>query len=685
MKKTVLVLAVSAALSVLGGCSQQVKHESTATTVVAQNLHSGIDKENFDMSVRPQDDFYRHVNGTWLANTELPDDKTFMGGFFTLADESDDAVKEIILQAQKQSAKSGTSAQKVGDLYASFLNVEKVNALGFTPIKPLLDKIAKANTHDEIAAVMGQLAVYGVTTPIGLAIEADAKNADVNVLYMGQAGLGLPDRDYYLNDDEQSAQLRAAYQHMLTTQLQLIGESAPEKMANSIIEVETKLAKIMWDRTKARETSLTYNPVTPEELKQKLASFSWSEYTKVVDLPEMDKVVIAELSYVEDFGALFADISVAQWQAYLKFHTVNGFASYLSEDFGEAAFAFFGKVLSGSPQQRPRWKRGVSLTNGTLGEEIGKLYVEKHFTPEAKAKMETLVKNLIEAYRISIDELEWMSDETKAAAKVKLSQFRYKIGYPNKWRSYDFEIKPDDLVGNIMRSAEFGVKKAIAKIGKPVDKEEWGMTPQTVNAYYHPLRNEIVFPAAILQPPFFDMNADDAVNYGGIGAVIGHELGHGFDDQGAQYDGHGNIHNWWQEKDLEQFKSRGDALVEQFGSYKLFDDASVNGRLTLGENIGDLGGLTVAYKAYQLSLEGKPRQNLDGYTPEQRFFIGFSQIWRAKIREQMQRQLLQVDTHSPGEFRANGSLTNFTPFYEAFDVKEGDKLYKPENERIKIW
>ncbi|BBN83494.1 peptidase M13 [Pseudoalteromonas sp. A25] len=689
MKKTTLALAIGVGIAMLSGCSQQLNSSNTTQSAqslaVANTVQSGIDTENFDQSVRAQDDFFRHVNGKWLNSTDIPSDKSAWGSFYKLADDSDKAVNALIQEAKDSAAQPGSSAQKIGDFYASFMAEQQLNELGYEPIKPLLEKIANVKNYQQLSALMGELSRYNIQVPVGLAVIPDGKDATTNALYMWQSGIGMPDRDYYLKEDEKSAELRAAYLAMVTEKLQLIGEPQAKKKAQTILELETKIAKIMWDRTKTREISLIYNPQTPQQWDKTLGQLDWPKFAQALALPQMDKVIVSQPSFFAELGTLFSQVSVSDWQDYLKYQTVNEFSNLLSEPFAKSHFEFYSKTLRGVTEQQARWQRGVRLTSGTLGEEVGKLYVEKHFSPAAKDRMEELVKNLIEAYRISINDLDWMSDETKQAAQEKLSKFRYKIGYPNKWREYNFEIKADDLVGNVMRAAEFESTRQISMIGKPVDKEQWEMTPQTVNAYYHPLKNEIVFPAAILQPPFFNMEADDAVNYGGIGAVIGHELGHGFDDQGAQFDGDGNIRNWWHEADLAKFKTRGDALVEQYGNYKPFDDAHVNGRLTLGENIGDLGGLTVAYKAYQLSLKDKPRQVLDGYTPEQRFFIGFAQVWRAKVREAALRERLVTDNHSPAEYRANGSLTNFTPFYEAFALKEGDKLYKPENERVKIW
>ncbi|ALU45907.1 M13 family metallopeptidase [Pseudoalteromonas rubra] len=686
MKKTALVMAITAALAVLGGCSSQGERGTQASAShMTPALKSGIEQSHFDTSVRPQDDFFQYVNGGWLAHTDIPADKASWGSFDRLRYESDEAVKTLIHEAQQQSGKVGSSEQKIGDLYASFMDEQALEQLGHKPLQPLLAEIAAIDSYDQLSTLMGKLQRHQVTTPLGVFVVPDGKDARFNALYTAQDGIGMPDKDYYSKDDEKSVQLRADYQNMVVTMLRLIGEPNPEAQAKAVLGVETKLADIMWSRTKSREISLIYNPHGAAEFDSKLGKLNWHNVSDGLGLPAQDKIIVMQPSYFEELGTLFDQISLEDWQTYLKFHTVNSFAEVLSAPFADARFAFYSEALRGVTEQQPRWQRGVVMTNEMLGEEVGKLYVARHFSPAAKARMETLVQNLIAAYRTSIDNLGWMTDATKAAAQEKLTKVSYKIGYPDHWRSYDFEVKADDLVGNVIRARQHEVDYHLGQVGQPVDQTKWEMTPQTVNAYYHPLKNEIVFPAAILQPPFFDMSVDDAVNYGAIGAVIGHELGHGFDDQGAQFDGDGNIRNWWQDADLSQFKQRTDALVAQYDSYKPFKDAAVNGRMTLGENIGDLGGLTVAYKAYLLSLSGKNKEIIDGYTPEQRFFIGFAQSWRTKKREAAARQRLITDVHAPAQYRANGPLSNFTPFYEAFAVKEGDKLFRAQSERVKIW
>ncbi|MCG7536637.1 M13 family metallopeptidase [Pseudoalteromonas sp. OOF1S-7] len=686
MKKCTLVLAVSAALVVLGGCTQHgSSSDKSVYSQAQQSLKSGVELQNFDMNVRPQDDFYQHVNGKWLSTTAIPAERSSWGSFDRLRYESDEAVKALIQQAQQQSGAHGSSEQKIGDFYASFMNQQRVEQLGLKPLNPLLAEIDAVQSYDQLSTLIGKLTTLKVTTPLRLFAVPDGKNSSLTVLYLMQNGIGMPAIDYYLNEDEKTARTRHQYLQLVTALLHLSGEPQPQVRAQAVLELETKLAAVMLSRSQSRQLSLVYNPRTPDQLRTTLGKLNWEKAAQAMALPAMDKVILMQPDFFAGLGKLFTQVSVQDWQTYLRFHTLNHFAPQLSEPFVAAHFDFYKRTLRGVKKMEPRWQRGVGLISDTLGEEVGKLYVDAHFSLQAKAKMEEMVRNLIAAYRDSINELSWMSDATKAAAQEKLAKVRYKIGYPDVWRSYDFEIRQDDLIGNVMRAHQYNFKYEMAQINQRVDEHKWEMTPQTVNAYYHPLKNEIVFPAARLQPPSFDLSADDAVNYGAIGAVIGHELGHGFDDQGAQFDGDGNIRNWWAEPDLAEFKARGDALVAQFNRYRPFEDVAIDGRLTLGENIGDLGGVTLAYKAYMLSLAGKEKTVLDGYTPEQRFFIGFAQNWRTKKHEAALRQRLVTDVHAPEAFRANGPLSNFTPFYEAFSVKEGDKLYRPPTERVKIW
>lgn len=681
MKLTQLAMATALACGLLAGC------QNSDPQLVENQLKSGIDVQYMDTSVRPQDDLYRFVNGKWLAETEIPGDKSAWGAFYRLRQESDEAVHKIIEHtAALQQLESGSDEQKIRDFYNAYMDEARLEELGYKPMQPVLDKIAKATTHKDVAVLLAKLNRFGISAVYGGSIFADAKDANKNTIYEGPSRLGLPDRDYYLKDEEKFVDIRNAYLNYVETLLAEAEIKDAKGAASRIMALETQLAEATWPRVKARNIDLMYNPHNQEELAKVAGGFDITAFHQAGNLGKQGQFILTQPSFLEDLGKMFTQVPVTTWKEYLKFVALNAYADNLSANFREAQFAFYGKKLRGLEKEEPRWQQAVAATNQVLGESLGKLYVAKHFKPEAKARMQELVSNLIKAYEVSIDELEWMSEETKLAAKEKLNKFTPKIGYPDKWKDYSaLEIKQGELVANYMRYAAFSHDEELAKLGKPIDKSEWGMTPQTVNAYYNPLFNEIVFPAAILQPPFFDMEADDAVNYGGIGAVIGHEIGHGFDDQGAKFDGDGNLRNWWQETDLKEFQQRGEALVNQYNGYKPFDDASVNGKLTLGENIGDLGGLTVAYKAYQLSKQGKEGKVIDGFSDEQRFFIGYAQIWRGKLREEALRQRLLTDTHSPGVYRALGTVTNFTPFYEAFSVKPGDALYKKEEDRIKIW
>ncbi|HET9680243.1 MAG TPA: M13-type metalloendopeptidase, partial [Gammaproteobacteria bacterium] len=537
-----------------------------------------------------------------------------------------------------------------------------------------------------LVKVMAHLSRIGVGNPFGGYVGADAKNSDQYILYLYQSGLGLPDRDYYLSDAKKFQELRAAYQAHIEKMFRLAGWENPAQAAENIVALETRFAKNHWTRVESRNATKTYNKYSLQELEKLAPAFDWETYFAELGAPQLGQVVVSQPSYFDAFGKAWQDVPLETWKTWYKWNLLNNYASYLSEDFVKADFAFYGTTLSGVPELRPRWKRGVSLVENSLGMAVGKIYVDKYFPPEAKARMEDLVANLIKAYRISIKELDWMSEETKQKALVKLSKFTPKIGYPKNWRSYeDLTIKADDLVGNVMRSNAFATDYQLDKLGGPVDPTEWHMTPQTVNAYYNPVMNEIVFPAAILQPPFFNLEAAPAVNYGGIGAVIGHEIGHGFDDQGSKYDGEGNLNNWWTDADRAQFEKRAQKLIEQYNQYCPLENYCVNGALTIGENIGDLGGLSIAYEAWKLSRNGEPAPVIDGLTGKQRFFMGWAQVWARKYRKEELINRLKTDPHAPSEFRANGVVSNMPAFYKAFNVQPGDGMYIPPEERVKIW
>lgn len=687
--KAILTSAICSSLLLISGCNSQVNNNDVNSAVSTQKtaLASGIEKANIDNSVRAQDNFYRYVNGGWMKNNEVPGDKTAIGSFYDLRDKADDDVKAIIEElAATENLKMGSDEQKVADLFRSYMDSENRDALGSKPIQPIFDAINNIKNSSELSEFFGKYQAVGVGSPLAFYISIDAKDSSRYATHIWQSGLGLPDKDYYFNEAERFTALRDGYLAHIEKMFDLAGLKGGKEAAKTIMALETKLANYHWTRVQTRDSEKRYNKFAVSDLSTLTDAFDWSAYLSAQGVASQKDIIINQPDFIKGFGKLFAETPLKDWQTYLTFHTLSHFSPYLSTDIDNENFDFYSKQLSGRKEQRAQWKRGVSVVNRNLGEVIGKVYVGRHFTPQAKARMSELVENLRSAYGSSIDGLEWMSDDTKKSAHVKLAAFTPKIGYPDKWEDYSaLTIKSDDLVGNLLRSSRLGHDKEVAKLGGPIHDWEWHMSPQTVNAYYSPTANEIVFPAAILQPPFFNMQADDAVNYGGIGAVIGHEMGHGFDDQGSKYDADGNLRNWWTEKDLEEFANRTKALVEQYANYQVFEDLNVNGELTLGENIGDLSGVTIAYKAYKASLNGKEAPVIDGLTGDQRFFMGYAQIWRSKIVEKSMRNRVATDPHSPGEFRALGSLSNMNEFYDAFDVKEGDAMYIAPEKRVKIW
>jgi putative endopeptidase len=660
----------------------------TATaTAVAQALTSGIDFDNIDNSVRPQDDFYLYVNGAWMNKADIPSDRTNIGAFYDLRENARDDVKVIIedLSATPNLA-DGTDEQKVADLYRSFMDVETLNKIGIAPIQADLDKIAALKDKKELTAFFGANQVNGGGTPLAFYVEIDAKDSSRYATHIWQYGLSLPEKDYYFNQEERFVSIRKAFVEHIEKMYNLVGLPDAKANAEAILALETQIAEKHWDVVETRDSTKTYNLYQVKNLPELASEINWDGYLAAVGGNKQTDIIINQPSYIQGLNEVLKNNDLNTWKNYLTWMALTHNASNLSEALDNENFEFFSKTLNGQEEQEPRWKRGVSTVSDTLGEVVGKVYVKRHFAPEAKTRMEQLVENLRGAYGSSIESLDWMSADTKVAAKDKLAKFNPKIGYPNKWDDYTkLTIQADDLVGNAKRAAIFEHNKSLAKLGQPIDKDEWHMTPQTVNAYYNPTMNEIVFPAAILQPPFFNLEADDAVNYGGIGAVIGHEMGHGFDDQGAKFDGEGNMRDWWTEADLKAFESKGNALIAQYNGYQVFDDLNVNGSLTLGENIGDLSGVTIAYKAYKMSLNGKEAPVIDGLTGDQRFFMGFTQIWRVKMKEESMRNRVATDPHSPGHFRALGALSNMPEFYSTYDVKQGDKMYIEPASRVKIW
>ena len=660
---------------------------AVAGSLLLAQQKSGLDPTAFDKSVRAQDDLFRHVNGGWLAKTEIPAERAVYGTFVQLDERAEAHLYALIEElAGDRNRKPGSTAQQVGDLYTSFMNETRLNQAGAAPLKPRLAEVDAVTNAQQLAALLGKLSVIGLPGPVGGYIEADAGDPTKMALYLFQGGTALPDRDYYLKDDAKFADVRTKYVEYLTRVFTLAGRPNAAADAKAVMALETELAKVQWTQVESRDAVKTYNKYPVQKVVAEMPGFDWAAWAKPQGIDRTSDWVIGQPSFFKAFAELVPKTPIDTWKAWVAAQVISMHAPFLGAEFADARFEFFNKTLSGQQQQRPRWKRGVQLVNGSMGEALGQLYVAKHFPAASKARMETMIANLIEAYRQSITSLEWMTPATRKEALEKLSKFSPKIGYPPKWKSYaGLDIKGEDLVGNVERANRLEHEYQVGRLGKPVDRDEWLMTPQTVNAYYNPVKNEIVFPAAILQPPFFDATADDAVNYGSIGAVIGHEIGHGFDDQGRRFDGDGKLRDWWTPADEAEFQKRAKLLIEQFNGYSPLPGMNVNGELTLGENIGDLGGLSIAYQAYKLSLKGKPAPVIDGLTGDQRFFMGWAQAWRMKGREEYLRRQVLADPHAWAEFRANGPLGNIPAFYDAFGVKPGDKLYIAPEKRVKIW
>jgi putative endopeptidase len=657
---------------------------------VTTSTPSGLDLRWVDRAVRPQDDLFAFVNGSWLRGHEIPADRAQDGAFRDLRDRAEADVRAIVEEAATQ---PGEDARRIADLYASFMDVERVEALGVAPLQPLLAEVADAADRAALAAVLGRRQRQGLTALFGTYVSTDAKDSSRYLVHLSQAGLGLPDESYYR--DEAYAAIRTAYVAHLTRLAELVGlpqviGAEPSALAEQVMKLETALAAASWDRVTNRDAEKTYTLMTLPALQANAPGFDWAPWLAAVQAPDgaFDEVVVRQPTFVVAAARLWQERPLDQWKAWLAIRTASACADHLHDAVVEEHFAFYGRTLSGTPELRERWKRGVALVEGALGEAVGQLYVERHFPPAAKERMVTLVANLVEAYRQSISTLDWMGPATRERALAKLARFTPKIGYPERWKDYSaLQVRPDDLLGNVLRAGEWETDVELAKIGKPIDRDEWLMTPQTVNAYYHPRMNEIVFPAAILQPPFFDAEADDAANYGGIGAVIGHEIGHGFDDQGSKYDGEGNLTDWWDADDRAEFERRAKALIGQYDALTPagLPEHHVNGALTVGENIGDLGGLTIALKAYGIATEGTEPPVLDGFTGLQRVLLGWAQVWRAVTRDEEAIRRLAVDPHSPPDLRCNAVVTNLDGFHEAFDVRETDALFTPSGQRVRIW
>ena len=671
-------LSMAAALLLFAGACKQ-----TGNT---EELQSGILLKNMDTTVVAGNDFTRYVNGSWMKNTKIPDDKSNYGVGAMVNDKAQEDVKALIENAAKGDPKPDSEEQKIGDFYESYLNTKVRDSMGLAPLNEEFKKIdALANLKD-LAKYFGYAGKLGFMAPFGVGVLEDFKDPKKYMLYSWQGGLGLPDREYYLLKDPKSVEIRAKYLEHVEHMLTIAGISDAKSKAGRIVALETLLASKHMKKEETRNMAGLYNKYAVKQLNTLLPDFDWAALLTEAGVAKEDSLVVCQVAYTKDLSAILKNTPVDTWKTYLKWSVIHGSATSLTSALDKENFDFYAKTLNGVKEQRPQWRRAVDVVNGALGEMVGKLYVEKHFPPAAKERMLKLVENLLKAYETSIKALDWMSPETKKEALVKISKFTPKIGYPDKWRDYSaLKIAKHDLYGNNKRATEFEYNRTISKLGKPVDRSEWGMTPQTVNAYYNPTMNEIVFPAAILQPPFFDMKAEDAVNYGGIGAVIGHEIGHGFDDQGSTFDGDGVMRNWWTAKDQSEFKKRTSALISQYSGFKVFPDLNVNGEFTLGENIGDLGGLSIALKAYKASLNGKPAPVMDGFTGEQRVFIGWAQVWLGKSRDEALRSQVSTDPHSPARFRVNGVVRNIPEFYTAFKVKQTDSLYLAPEKRVKIW
>ncbi len=649
----------------------------------------GFDTTELSPSIRPQDDFYHHAHKKWMDKNPIPKEESRWGSFTVLRYETEKQVRAIVEEvAAKKRLTAGSAEQMVRDLYRSGMDMERRNALGIKPLAALQHKIDSIKNQADLEHVIALLHRADVGVIWGAGVDQDMKDSESYALYLGQDGLGLPDRDYYLKDDVESKRVREAYRIHVEKLLKLTGLSPKEARSSrdTILRIETELAKASMSKEVMRDPDAIYHKFSLAKLKKLAPSIDWSAYLKRISADKAGYYLVMQPAFFERASGMLEEVSIADWKTYLSFHLVNDYAGALSDPFIKQSFSFYGTVLAGTKAMKPLWRRVLATVNGSLGEVLGKLYVERHFPPEAKKKMNLLVDDLFTAYEARIQSLDWMTPATKKKALLKLSSFNRKIGYPDRWRSYaGLEIRPDDYVGNILRTNEYEHKRYMRRLGKPMDRKEWLMYPQTVNAYYQPTMNDIAFPAAILQPPFFGFDFDDALNYGAIGAVIGHEITHGFDDEGSKFDSKGNLKSWWTAEDRKRFDAKAKKVEKQFDGYVVADGVKVNGKLTLGENIADLGGLSIAYDAYQLQLDRTGRHDIDGFTPEQRFFIGFALFERENARPEFTKTQVLTDPHSPGVFRINGPVSNFEPFYASYGVKKGDKHFRAPKDREMVW
>lgn len=685
-----LILGTAMALALAACSNETANHDAASDTAVAEQVKAaslgtfGVALDHMDTSVDPGDNFFEYVNGAWLRDTEIPADRSRYGAFNFLSDDAEAHVREII---QDAAAKDNPSVdeKRIGDLFAAFTDTDTIEAKGLAPIEGAMAQIRAAQSHTDAAKLMMD-AGLGLSSPVSSYVWIDAKDNDNYIIYLTQSGLGLPTRDYYFNEGERDDAIRASYVDFLDAMLTAAGEDNSRARAEAVMAFETDLAEGYWTRVEQRDRDKTYNKVTYDELKSLAPGLPWDEMMAVANVPAQDAFIAREITAIEHGAKVFADADMGVLRDYMMVNLLSNNSAYLPASVDEARFAFYGKTLRGQETQRERWKRGVEQVNSRMGELVGKVYVKKHFPPESKTQMQDLVENLRDAFEVGIDGLEWMGEETKEQAQYKLAKFRPKIGYPDEFETYEgLDIDRDDLMGSVMSAREWAQQDDLSKLGGPIDREEWGMTPQRVNAYYNSTLNEIVFPAAILQAPFFDPNADPAVNYGGIGAVIGHEMGHGFDDQGRKSDGDGLQRDWWTEADAEAYTARADALAAQYSAFEPLPGENLDGYLGLGENIGDLTGVTMAYEAYKKSLNGKEAPVIDGFTGDQRFFMAWAQVWAIKWRDEALSAQIKNGPHSPGEFRANGIVRNHDAWYEAFDVGRDDAMYIAPEKRVKIW
>jgi len=665
--------------------------QNTENAQSEMEIIPAIELDNMDTTIDPGENFFLYVNGGWIRKNPIPDDKTAYSAFNVLADKNDKALRGIIADAAADSsAAMGSIKQKLGDFYSSGMDTLNINKQGIAPLQKQFDMISQITDSEGVRKTIARLMKQGEFSLFYFFSQADKKNSGQKIATIWQAGLGLPDRDYYFNTDERTTEIRDKYVAHVSKMFSLMGDddATAAKNAKTIMKMETRLAKASNTRLENRDPQATYNKNDLAGLNKLTPDFNWTNFFAEIGYPDVNEIDVAQPKFLKHMGTMFKTVSVADWKTFLRWNIINHYAGYLSSDFETQNFEFYNKFLSGQKTMQERWKRITQITSGALGEAIGKLYVEKYFPPAAKERMDKLVQNLKKALHKRISNLVWMSDETKKEALAKLDKMIVKIGYPDKWIDYSsMEISRESFLQNVINANSFEIKLDWDKIGKPVDRTEWGMTPQTINAYYNPSVNEIVFPAGILHPPFFNLNADDAINYGAIGVVIGHEMTHGFDDQGRQFDKEGNMRDWWTEKDSKDFVKRVQLITNQYNNFFIDDSLHVNGELTLGENIADFGGLVVAYEAYQMSLEGKEKPaSIDGFTDAQRFFISYGQVWRRIVREKALKRQLKEDVHSPGRFRVNGAPFNLPEFYEAFDmITPKSKLYRTEEQRPVIW